>query len=145
MEPRPRHSVSVAGAIFNHAGTHVLLIRRRDNDRWEPPGGILELDESIEDGLRRELREETGVEVDVDRLTGVYKNMTHGIIALVYRCLAMGEPLSSSPEASEVAWMPLESVDSLMLPAYAVRVHDATSAEQVHVRAHNGSQLVDAQ
>lgn len=56
----PRHSVSVAAAIFDDSGENVLLIKRRDNGHWEPPGGVLELDETIEDGLRREVREEAG-------------------------------------------------------------------------------------
>jgi 8-oxo-dGTP pyrophosphatase MutT (NUDIX family) len=54
-----RHSVSVAGVITDDDG-RALLIRRRDTLHWEPPGGVLELDESIEAGLRREVREETG-------------------------------------------------------------------------------------
>jgi 8-oxo-dGTP pyrophosphatase MutT (NUDIX family) len=41
-----------------------LLIRRRDTLHWEPPGGVLELDESIEAGLRREVRERTGLTVE---------------------------------------------------------------------------------
>lgn len=40
------HSVSVAGAIVDDAG-RALLIRRRDNGRWEPPGGVLEAGETI--------------------------------------------------------------------------------------------------
>jgi 8-oxo-dGTP pyrophosphatase MutT (NUDIX family) len=58
-----RHSVSVAGVIVDDSG-RALLSRRRDNQSWEPPGGVLELAESIEDGLRREVREETGLEVE---------------------------------------------------------------------------------
>ena len=42
-----------------------------------PPGGILELDEPIETGVRRELKEETGLDIDPTALTGVYKNMGH--------------------------------------------------------------------
>ena len=40
------------------------LIRRQDNHRWEPPGGVLELGESMHDGLRREVREETGLDTE---------------------------------------------------------------------------------
>ncbi len=91
----PRHSVSVAGVITDDHG-RALLIQRRDNARWEPPGGVLELGETIEDGLRRELREETGLDTEPDQLTGIYKNMTRGIIALVFRCKITGGELPST-------------------------------------------------
>src|SRR6478736_2159663 len=77
----PRHSVSVSGVIPDDHG-RVLLIRRRDNQHWEPPGGVLELAESIPDGLRREIHEETGLDIEPDALTGVYKNMPRGTTAL---------------------------------------------------------------
>jgi 8-oxo-dGTP pyrophosphatase MutT (NUDIX family) len=46
----PRHSVSIAAVITDDHG-RALLIQRRDNHRWEPPGGVLELGETIEDGV----------------------------------------------------------------------------------------------
>jgi hypothetical protein len=67
-----QHSVSVAGVIVDEQN-RALLIRRRDNLHWEPPGGVLEVDEPIHDGLRREVHEETGLVVEPIRLTGVYK------------------------------------------------------------------------
>ena len=67
-----RHSVSVAGVITDANG-RALLIRRRGTLHWEPPGGVLELDETIEAGLRREVCEETGLMVEPVALTGVYK------------------------------------------------------------------------
>ncbi|MDF2091091.1 NUDIX domain-containing protein [Knoellia sp. 3-2P3] len=144
MEPTrsPRHSVSVAGVILDADGSHVLLVKRRDNGRWEPPGGVLELGESIEAGLRREVREETGVEVDVEGLSGVYKNMTHGIVALVFRCMATSEPLNEAEEAVAVAWQPVDQLDSLMPPAYAVRVRDALTLGPAAIRAHDGVEIL---
>jgi 8-oxo-dGTP diphosphatase len=79
-----RHSVSVSGVVVNEEGK-VLVVQRRDTGKWEIPGGVLELDESIHDGLRREVREETGIEITPGALTGVYKNMKVGVIALVFR------------------------------------------------------------
>ena len=88
----PRHSVAVVGIAVDDAG-RVLAIRRRDNGHWQPPGGVLELGETIEDGVRREVLEETGVEVEPVQLTGVYKNMLLGVVALVFRCrLVAGTP-----------------------------------------------------
>ena len=63
----------------------VLVIQRRDNGRWEATGGVLELDETFEGGVRREVAEETGVDVAVEHLTGVYKNVVRKVV-LVFRC-----------------------------------------------------------
>jgi 8-oxo-dGTP pyrophosphatase MutT (NUDIX family) len=49
-DQQPPHSVGVSGVITDDHG-RALLIQRRDNHHWEPPGGVLELAEAIEDGL----------------------------------------------------------------------------------------------
>src|SRR2546429_1527176 len=103
MKTAGRHSVSVAGVITDGDG-RVLLIRRRDTRRWEPPGGVLELDESIEAGLRREVREEIGLTIEPVALTGVYKNMARGILALVFRCNALSGHLTVNEEVSGFRW-----------------------------------------
>src|SRR5215471_13370205 len=116
-----RHSVSVAGVITDDHG-RALLIQRTDNHRWEPPGGVLELAETIHDGLRREVREETGLDVEPVALTGVYKNMTRGIIALVFSCKITGGELATTEEASAFRWAAAPELHQLMPEAYAVRV-----------------------
>ena len=99
----PKHSVSVAAVITDDRG-RALLIQRRDNGHWEPPGGVLELGETIEDGLRREVREETGLDIEPEQLTGVYKNMTRGVVALVFRCKITGGFLTTSDETTAFRW-----------------------------------------
>lgn len=141
MSDTPRHSVSVAAAIFDDSGENVLLIKRRDNGRWEPPGGVLELNETIEDGLRREVREETGADIRVERLTGVYKNVPSGIVALVFRCTVESSPAESSTEATRVSWHSLSSVEDLMTEAYSIRISDARETGPVAVRSHDGVAL----
>ncbi|WP_323098108.1 NUDIX hydrolase [Intrasporangium sp. YIM S08009] len=138
----PRHSVSVAAAIFDETGENVLLIKRRDNGHWEPPGGVLELDETIEEGLRREVREETGAEVDVETLSGVYKNMRRGIVALVFRARLLSEPKPSTEEATEVAWVQINTVPDIMVPAFGLRITDA-AATGVSIRSHDGQTEVE--
>jgi 8-oxo-dGTP diphosphatase len=140
MATTPKHSVSVAGIVVRN-DDRVLVIRRDDNDHWEAPGGVLELNESFEDGVRREVLEETGLKITVERLTGVYKNLTHGIVALVYRCRPAGGDAHPTVEAREVCWMAREEVQSAMNPAFAVRVLDAFGVD-AHSRAHDGVNLV---
>ena len=69
-----RHSVAVAAIVFD-GRDRVLLMRRRDHGNWEPPGGVLRPGEQPAEGVAREVHEETGVEVDVGTLTGVYTNV----------------------------------------------------------------------
>ena len=141
IKEAPTHSVSVAGVVTNEEG-RVLVIQRRDNGHWEPPGGILELGETFEQGVQREVLEETGVQVSVDALTGVYKNMSRGIVALVYRCsIKAGHPRASN-EATSVRWVDRDQIDALMSPAYAARVHDAFH-RTASSRAHDGIDLID--
>ncbi|VBA61509.1 NUDIX hydrolase [Mycobacterium attenuatum] len=140
MAATPKHSVSVAGIVVRDDG-RVLVIKRNDNGHWEAPGGVLELDESFEEGVQREVMEETGLEVTVERLTGVYKNLTHGIVALVYRCRLTGGEPHATEEAREILWMTKEEVQGAMVPAFAVRVLDAFE-EVPKSRTHDGVNLV---
>lgn len=144
MSDTPLHSVSVAGVTFDDAG-RVLLIKRRDNGQWQAPGGVLELNETFEHGVIREVFEETGVHVAADRLTGVYKNLVKGVVALVYRCSYISGTPSSTEESSEVAWVDAREAASRMSPAFAVRISDATRSddEQPASRAHDGSEVLE--
>ncbi|MFJ8474867.1 NUDIX hydrolase [Kitasatospora sp. NPDC094011] len=138
----PLHSVSVAGVVVREDG-RVLAIRRADNGTWEPPGGVLELDEAIEDGVRREVYEETGIKAGVDRLTGVYKNVSRGIVALVFRCRPEGGAVRPSDESVEVEWLTPTEVSDRMAEVYAVRVLDALRDDMApSIRTHDGRQLL---
>lgn len=140
MGSTPRHSVSVAGIVVRDDG-RVLVIQRRDNGHWEPPGGVLELAETFDEGVRREVAEETGLDVEVEQLTGVYKNVARGIVALVFRCHpAGGEPMATD-ESRRVAWFTPDEVRQHMAPVYAIRVLDALDGG-VPARAHDGVRTI---
>ncbi|MFF4735110.1 NUDIX hydrolase [Streptomyces sp. NPDC002536] len=137
----PRHSVSVAGAVVREDG-RVLAIQRADNGRWEPPGGVLEIGETVEAGLRREILEETGLVVEPEALTGVYKNMRAGVVALFFRCQVTGGAATVTNETQAFRWLDPSEIKGYMNEAYAVRVLDALDAAGPHVRSHDGTQLL---
>jgi 8-oxo-dGTP pyrophosphatase MutT (NUDIX family) len=119
-----RHSVSVAGVVTDERG-RVLLVQRADNDEWEPPGGIVERDEDLLSALAREVHEESGYRIHPGRLTGVYKNMALGIVALVFRCTtAEGSPHASS-ETTAVRWVEPDELPHLVGERLRVRIEDA--------------------
>ncbi|MGH3626993.1 MAG: NUDIX hydrolase [Sciscionella sp.] len=139
MGATPKHSVSVSGVVIDEQD-RVLVIRRADNDHWEAPGGVLELDESFEQGVRREVAEETGMIITVEALSGVYKNIAKGIVALVFRCRPGCQEPHATAEALEVRWMTRDEVSAAMDPAYAIRILDSFAPSVQH-RMHDGIAL----
>jgi ADP-ribose pyrophosphatase YjhB (NUDIX family) len=137
----PQHSVSVAGAVVREDG-RVLAIRRADNGTWELPGGVLELEESLDAGVCREVYEESGIEVTVEHLSGVYKNMQRGIVALVFRCHPTGGAEQTSDESTAVRWLTPEEVEAHMSEVYSVRLLDALQQDGPHIRHHDGQRLL---
>ncbi|MEV4672142.1 NUDIX domain-containing protein [Actinomadura sp. NPDC049382] len=137
----PRHSVSVTGVVVREDG-RVLAIQRADDGRWVPPGGVLELDETPQQGVAREVMEETGIVVEPGRLVGVYKNMRLGVVSLAILCRPVGGEAHPTDEATRVAWLdPAEAV-AVMPEARAVRVTDALRDDGPFLRSHDGTRLL---
>jgi 8-oxo-dGTP diphosphatase len=142
MDHQNTHSVSVAGVIIDDQG-RALLTQRRDNGHWEAPGGVLERDEDIITGLLREVREETGLDVEPVTLTGVYKNMSRSIVALVFRCKVISGHLTETDETRSFRWVTADEARSLASEAFAVRVVDAmTHNDALAIRHHDGTHLL---
>jgi 8-oxo-dGTP diphosphatase len=133
-------SVSVAGIVIREDG-RILAIKRRDNGHWEPPGGVLEPGEPMQQGLVREVQEETSVVVEPGDLSGVYQNLELYVVALVFRCHIRSGAAQASAEASEVAWLSPKEVTARMTPAFAVRITDALGHAKTTVRVHDGVKL----
>ncbi|MGO4748428.1 NUDIX hydrolase [Streptomyces sp. 2MCAF27] len=135
--------MSVAGVIVDDAG-RALLIKRRDNGKWEPPGGVLEPGETIPDALQREVLEETGIKIALPAtLTGIYKNMTRLIVSMVFRCEAIDGTPTTGAETRALRWATREEVIELADEAYAIRVLDALdNTTPPAVRAHDGVRLI---
>jgi len=113
MERRPR--LAVDGIIVKDG--KVLLIERDDGLGRALPGGMVEYGETTEDALKRELREETGLEVEVGELFGVYSDPDRDkrwhIITVAYVCRPKGGKLRAGDDAKSVGWVELENVGKL--------------------------------
>lgn len=94
----------------------VLLIKRRhmpEKGKWAIPGGRIEDDETVEECLRREMKEEIGVDVDPIKLFGVYSKPERDprhIISLVYIVKRKGGELRAGSDAAELQWFDLSNL-----------------------------------
>jgi hypothetical protein len=83
------------------------------------------------------------LDVEPDRLTGVYKNMVRGIVALVFRCKITGGELATTAETAAFRWADEHDISDLAAEVYAVRILDALRGDaSPAVRDHDGRQLL---
>ena len=115
--PEPNSVVPAAVALVAREDGAVLLIRRTDNGNWALPGGAIEMNESVADAAVRETFEETGMQVEVTGLLGVYSYPRHVIhftsndeVRREFSVVLTARPVSGEPtpstESSEVRWVP---------------------------------------
>lgn len=107
---------SASGIVEDHKG-RVLLARRVIEPArgcWDVPGGFLEPGEHPEQGVVRELREETGLAVQVERLVGVYMDIYGSgavhTLNFYYLCRARGGTPLGADDVGEVAWFAAEDL-----------------------------------
>ena len=103
-------------------GDEVLMIRRTDNGRWAPVAGVIEPGEHPADTAEREVLEEAGVVVEVERIAGVdvsapvtYDNGDESqYLVVVVRCRWIsGDPYPADGEATEARWVPVSELGLL--------------------------------
>jgi 8-oxo-dGTP diphosphatase len=127
--------VVVQGVVLGPDG--VLLSVRVDLRGWELPGGNPDPGEAEAEALAREILEETGVRVEVERLVGSYHRegfLPH--VARVYRCRAVGGAPRPSLETPRVAWWDPERPPATLLPWYRGPLRDALAPQRPPVERH---------
>ena len=117
----------------------VLLTKREDFEVWCLPGGGVEDGESLAEAGIREAKEETGLDVELTRLVGVYSRMgggMHDVHAVLYAARPVGGRLKTQPhETIEVAYFPFDQLPEEMLFGHKKRISDAINhAHGVSVR-----------
>ena len=131
--PAANSIVPAVTAVVTDRDDQVLLIHRTDNDRWALPGGGIELGESAGDALVREVREETGIDIEVTGIVGIYSDPRHVIayddgevrqqFSLCLAARATGGTLTGSSESREVRWVPVANIETLDIhPAQRLRI-----------------------
>ena len=138
--------VGVGAAVFNGSGQVLLVQRGRPPGKgsWGLPGGMLELGETLVEGVRREVREECGVEVEIGDLVATFEPIVrddtgrieyHYVVIDFWAKYLSGEAVAQD-DADAVAW-----VDPAELARYSVKretIQVILDASQMFRTAHNG-------
>lgn len=114
--------VAVTAFVQDDLG-RLLMIRRTDNDLYSIPGGAQDIGETIGHTVVREVKEETGVNVEPTDIIGVYSDPMHIIsyadgevrqqFSICFRAQLISGELQTSDESSEVRWVSRRSLNSL--------------------------------
>lgn len=133
--PQPNSIVPAASAVVMDKENRILLQKRRDNNLWSLPGGGMDIGESIEETIIREVKEETGFDVEVIKCIGIYTDPHHVIaysdgeirqqFSICFACKIIGGSMKVSSESKEVEFISLDKIENLeMHPAQRIRIND---------------------
>ncbi|MEU1546814.1 NUDIX domain-containing protein [Nocardia sp. NPDC005745] len=130
----PANSIKVAvSALVQDEEGRILLIRRTDNGKYSIPGGGLEAGETVTQAVVREVQEETGIDVRVTELIGVFSDPDHIIayddgevrqeFSICFHAKPIGGTPRQSTESSEVLWVaPDELPERDIHPSIRLRI-----------------------
>ena len=128
-----------AAVVLDADKTHVLLHLRNDRPMWSLPGGPPDFGESFSDGIVREVKEETGLHVEIVRLIGVYSEPTFWIFsypdgnrahafAAAFECRVLSGTLSPNmTDSLEVKWFPVDALPENLMPMHPKVISDCLS------------------
>jgi ADP-ribose pyrophosphatase YjhB (NUDIX family) len=131
--PKANSIVVAVSAFIQDDEGRILMIRRTDNDLYSIPGGQVEPGETLAQAAVRETNEETGIEIEVTGLIGIYSNPGHVIaydngevrqeFSICFRARPTGGRPNTSDESSEVLWSALQDLPSLNIhPSIQLRI-----------------------
>lgn len=123
-------------AVILNQNNQILFLKRKDNDLWTLPGGTLKYNESLEDCIKREVLEETGLHVSIDQIIGTYTNPDIKIayndgevrreFTIVYYAIAESYSVQIDDESCEYKWVsPQDALNVELAESQSVRIKDA--------------------
>lgn len=113
-----------AFAIIENENREVLLCFRDDLEVWNLPGGGADCGETPWDCVVREVKEETGLDVRMEKLLGVYSKTNNNDIAFLFKCRTVGGKLILSEEASALHYFSRDDLPEMLIPKQRERIED---------------------
>ena len=120
-----------AFAVIRDEETKILLCHRTDRDWWNLPGGRVEPHEAPWQAVVREVYEETGLQVDIDQLIGVYWVHRKQDLVFTFTCHIVGGAVRTTPEADQLCWFAVEDLPANTLARHVQRIQDSVACSRV--------------
>jgi ADP-ribose pyrophosphatase YjhB (NUDIX family) len=119
-----RFTIGTFAIVFD-SDKKVLLCHRRDYDLWNLPGGTVEMGESPWGAVVREVKEEAGLEVKIERLAGIYHKPEKSEICFSYVCKVVGGTIALNDEADQITYFAINDIPHNTSPKQVERIKDA--------------------
>ncbi|WP_073525304.1 NUDIX hydrolase [Pseudomonas fluorescens] len=133
-------TIGVFASVFNQSGEVLCVRRNYPPYGWTTPGGRLEDNETPEQGVTREVYEETGYQVLVERLVGIYYASHKSDLVISYECSIVGnDPWLADGEIAEIGFFAIHALPTPMRKNSQVRIFDAASGARGVSRTFNSS------
>jgi ADP-ribose pyrophosphatase YjhB (NUDIX family) len=143
--PRANSLVVGSSAIVADDQGRILLQRRSDSGNWALPGGVMDIGETLAQSAIREVKEETGFDVRIDRIVGIYSDPGHVFayddgevrqeFSICLACTIVGGALQVSSESTAVDFFAVpELADLRMHESIRIRVSDYLAGQSPVLR-----------
>lgn len=128
------HKTVVAALVFIQQGETLLLVKQDYGlGYWSLPGGVMEAGESIDQAAMREVKEETGLEIRLGRLIGVYSMAGEGALALTFEGSVAGGELRADGEICQAEYFPMDRLPGHVREHFWQRLADFRAGDATTV------------
>jgi 8-oxo-dGTP diphosphatase len=134
-----------AFAIILDEDKRVLLCHRTDYDLWNLPGGGVETNESPWEAVVREVKEEVGLDVKVEKILGLYNKPSRNNLVFSFLCKKIGGNLTLTEEADKIDWFHLSEIPNNIPDKQKERIFDYFQKENVVMKNQIGQSFVESQ
>lgn len=139
---KSQFTIAAFGLIFDQQN-RILLCHRRDYNLWNVPGGTTEAGEAPWETVIRELKEETGLDVEIVRLAGIYNKSEKNELVFSFVCKIKGGELTLNEEADKIEYFDVNKIPVNISPKQIARIHDVLTEKDLVFKNQTGKSAID--
>lgn len=136
-------TIGVFAIIFDD-NDRILFCHRTDYDLWNLPGGRLKKGEDPWEGIIREVKEETGFDVKVEKITGIYSKPRENDLVIQFICKITGGKIKINSEADKIKYFAFKNIPRNTVPKHIERIKDFfDNPDKFYMKKQTGQRVRD--